>query len=244
MKKKITLILVIYLLFFTSAPLMYAQSPDLQRQVDQLKTKIASKVAELKLVEKKAIFGTVKDVSDTQITLETSTKEIKFIDVDELTKFSGISDSFGISDIKPSMTIGVIGLYNKESRRTQARLISQEQKPPTVIFGAVYSIDAKNFNVVVAKENGAKNTVEIENVTKTSSYVDEELVKAGFSKIAEGQMLIAIGVFDTVDKNKLVASRVLLFPEVAVSPKINLDKNIPTVPPSTGSGVKLQPIVK
>ncbi|OGH02594.1 MAG: hypothetical protein A2798_03070 [Candidatus Levybacteria bacterium RIFCSPHIGHO2_01_FULL_37_17] len=245
-RTKILLITFAFLFFFFfGINSVYAQSPDLQKQVDELKERIASKVAELNLVEKKAILGTVKDVSDSQMTLSTLNEEIRFIDIDELTKFSsGTIDNFGISDIKQDMTIGVIGLFNKDSRRTQARLVYEEQKLPTIIYGAVYAIDAENFNITVAKENGAKNIVEIETITKTSSFEDGSLVKAGFSKIKEGQTIIAIGVLDIANKNKIVASRVLLFPEIAVSSKINLDKNIPTIPASTGSGVKVQPIIK
>jgi hypothetical protein len=239
-----SLILSIILLLFSTS-FSFAQSPELQDQVNELKERIASKVAELNLVEKRAILGTVTDSSGTQVTLRTISGETRFIDVDELTKFSSSSsDSFGISDIEENMTIGVIGLFNKESRRTQARLIYEEQKPPTIIFGAVYSVDDKEFTVTVAKENGAKNIVEVETVTKTSLFEDGELVKSGFSKISEGQTIIVTGVIDVSDKNKIVASRVFLFPEINVNSKINLDKNIPTIPASTGSGVKLQPIAQ
>lgn len=245
MKKFLKILFTLSILFVFFSQSIYAQSPDLQKQVDELKTRIASKVAELNLVEKKAILGLVTEISDTQITLQTINNDTRFADVDELTKFSSSSTgSFGISDIKKGMSLGVIGLFNKDSRRTQARLIYEEQKPPVVIYGAVYSIDAKSFNIVVAKENGAKNIVEIETVTKTYTYSDGDLIKAGFTKIKEGETVVAIGVLDIANKNKLVASRVLLFPEIAASSKINLDKNIPTIPASTGSGVKLQPIVK
>ena len=245
MRRFSKILFILIVLFSLFCPNIYAQSPNLQKQVDELKEKIASKVAQLNLVEKKAIFGTVSDISDSQISLLTISNEPRFVDVDELTKFSSSSsNSFGISDINKNMSLGVIGLFNKDSRRTQARLIYEEQKPPVVIYGAVYAIDAKNFTITVAKENGAKNIVEIETVTKTYSYSNEDLLKAGFSKIKEGETIVAVGVLDIANKNKIIASRVFLFPEILASSKINLDKSIPTVPASTGSGVKLQPIVK
>ena len=87
----------------------------LQQQVNELKSKIASKVAELNLVEKKGIYGIVTDTSDTQITLKDLNGKTKFADVDELTKFSSSNnDSFGISDVKKGMTLGILGLYNKK----------------------------------------------------------------------------------------------------------------------------------
>lgn len=245
MKWIVKLITIVVLCFSLFAPYSFAQSPDLQKQIDELKTRIASKVAELNLVEKRALLGVVTDASDTQITIKTISGETRFIDVDELTKFSSSdSSSFGISDIKTSMQIGVIGLYNKESKRTQARLIYQESTLPNFIYGAVYSIDKVSFSVIVAKENGAKNIVDIDTITKTYSYSDSGLQKSGFSKIKEGETVIIVGFFDKLNKNKILALRVLLFPGISASAKINLDKTIPTVPPSTGSGVKLQPITK
>ena len=78
-----------------------------------------------KLVEKRGIIGTVTDSSDTQITVTDIAGNIRFVDVDELTKFySSDSKTFGISDIKNGMTIGVLGLYNKQSRRILAREVN------------------------------------------------------------------------------------------------------------------------
>jgi len=106
----------------------------LETQINDLKDKIASRVAELKLVEKKGIIGTVTDSSDTQITLSDLSTNIRFVDVDELTKFSSsLSKSFGISDVEKGQTLGVLGLYNKQSRRILAREVNVLSKPPEVV---------------------------------------------------------------------------------------------------------------
>jgi hypothetical protein len=55
---------------------------------DQLITNIASRVAQLKLVEKRGIIGVVTNTTNTQITVTDSQNNTRFIDVDELTKFS------------------------------------------------------------------------------------------------------------------------------------------------------------
>lgn len=218
---------------------------DVQNQIDELKNKIASKVAELKLVEKRGIIGTVIDSSDTQITLSDPKGNTRFIDVDELTKFYSKDDSFGISDIKKNMTIGVLGLYNKQSRRILAREVNDIPSPPKIVYGAVGVVDNKNFEVTIVKENDAKVVIQIEDITKTSSYSLDTLSKSGFSKIQEKQTIMAIGFPDKQDANKLLATRVLIFPLIDIASRINLDSAInPTVPPSTGSGKKLYPIIK
>ncbi|PIR79928.1 MAG: hypothetical protein COU25_02740 [Candidatus Levybacteria bacterium CG10_big_fil_rev_8_21_14_0_10_35_13] len=215
----------------------------LQQQVDELKSKIASKVAELNLVEKRAFFGTVTDVSDTQITLKDIGGNTKFVDVDELTKFSSAnSKSFGISDIENNMTLGVLGLYNKQSRRLLARVVNEENKLPQFIYGAVYSLDSKEFTITVAKENGARNVVDIETVTKTFSYEEGKLVKSGFSQIKGTESIIVIGFLDDDDKKTITASRIILLPEIMAGPDIDLGPQDEDLVPSTGSGKKLTPI--
>lgn len=217
----------------------------LETQINDLKNKIASRVAELKLVEKKGIIGTVTDSSDTQITLSDLTGNTRFVDVDELTKFSSsLSKSFGISDVEKGQTLGVLGLYNKQSRRILAREVNVLSKPPKIIYGGISVIDNKNFEITIVKENGQKVVVSVENVTKTYSYSDGELTKSGFSKINVAQTIIVIGLFDKNDPDKILATRIILFPDIDISSKINLAPSSPTIVPSTGSGKKLTPITK
>ena len=252
MKKLFIAILFLILLQSLEFNKIYAQTVSkaptptiskLQQQVDDLKDKIASKVAELNLVEKRSFYGIVIDVSDTQVTLKDLEGNTKFVDVDELTKFSSSnSKSFGISDIENDMWLGVMGLYNKQSRRLLARVISEESVLPNFIYGAVYSIDAEEFAITVAKENGARNVVDIESITKTFSFEDGKLVKSGFSKIKETQTLIVIGFSERADKNKIIAARIIIFPQISVSPKIDLGPQDTEIVPSTGSGKKLTPI--
>lgn len=246
----LTLLLTLTIIFnFTSS--VFAATPtttnqSLQQQVDDLKNKIASKVAELKLVEKRGIIGTVTDSSDTQITVTDVAGNIRFIDVDELTKFySSESKSFGISDVKNGMTIGVLGLYNKQSRRILAREVNETDSPTKIIFGGIGSIDEDNFELTIVKENGQKEVLEIETLTKTYSYTSNTLNKSGFSKLEETQTIIAVGIVDKQDPNKILTARLIVLPEIDIASRINFGEAInPTIPPSTGSGNKLFPIKK
>jgi hypothetical protein len=251
MKKKLIIIFVAFM-FATFLNVSFAQkttdSPtptttDLQAKVDELKSKIASKVAQLKLVEKRGIYGKVVDSTDTQITVVNANNQNRYVDVDELTKFSSAnSKSFGISDIKKGMMLSILGLYNKDSQRLQARVIYEDSPLPNFISGAIYSIDNKNYTFVVAKENGAKNLIDVESISKTLTYSQDTLTKSGFSKIELGETVIVVGYPDKVDKNKTLASRIFLFPEISANSQINLNPNQQTVIASTGSGKKLTPI--
>lgn len=220
----------------------------LEQQISDLKDKIASRVAQLKLVDKRGIIGIVTDVTQTQITLTDMKGNTRFVDVDELTKFSSptAKSSFGISDITKGTTLGVLGLYNKESRRILARFVDVLILP-TSFSGAVSDIDEKNFVVTVVTANKKTYSVDIESATKTLSFDGTALTKSGFSKIQQGQRIMVIGFVDSANAKHITASRVLLFPTLPIDPGITIlqPENLPlqgTIVPATGSGKKLTPL--
>lgn len=247
---------IIFSLLFVACCLLlvanaYAASPsptpvdELQSQIDDLKDRIASRVAQLKLVEKRGIIGEVIDVSHTQITLSDLKGDTRFVDVDELTKFENDDDkSFGISDVKRGQTLGVLGLYNKQSRRILARVVSSLSLPKFV-HGVVETIDPGNFTLTVVTEEDRVVTVDVETLTKTFllDSQQKEFVRSGFSKIKIGENVIVVGTPDKKDKNRIAAQKILRFPDLPKNPKINIQTNAP-ITPSTGSGKKLTPITQ
>lgn len=241
----------------TPSPVADEKQNAFNDQVSDLKERIASRVAQLKLVEKRGVIGTVTDLSDTQITLTNLQNNTQFVDVDELTKFASPSakESFGISDIKKNDRLGILGLYNKQSRRLLARFI-QTLKMPTTIHGAVATLDDKNFVIEVTTTEGNK-TVDVENITKTYSYTGgpdargpdargSELSRSGFSKIKENQRITVVGFPDIKDRNRLIASRLIHFTDIPKNPKLSAKPSLQEKEPvvSTGSGVKLTPITR
>ncbi len=260
MRKIIVLLLI---LCFGLSNTVYAQAPTkeptntpaateaekeqkLIDQINTLKEKVASKVAELKLVEKRGTIGVVTQASGNKITLTDTQNATHSIDVDELTKFSspGSKEAFGISDISKGTSLSVIGLYNKQSKRILARFI-ETTTIPTFVTGAVSEVDRANFTVTVLSESQTKVLVDIENITRTSEYTDEDdVARSGFSKIAIGERIHVMGYPNKDEKARITATRILVFPELPKNPKIDLpnesaDETSPT--PSTG---KLSPTKK
>lgn len=234
----------------TPTPTQEANKPTSADVINDLKDRIASRVAQLKLVERRGVIGIVTDVSDTQMTISDLQNNTRLVDVDELTKFSSPSakGSFGISDITKGSKIGILGLYNKQSRRILARFVDVLSLPKSV-NGVIISKDEENFALSIASENGRKTMVDIEKITKTSSYTKEGgLIKFGFSKIKGNEHVIIVGFQDIKDKNKIIASRILVFPEIPKDPRIIIAdpalSSSEEVPPSTGSGKKLTPLTK
>lgn len=183
---------------------------------ERLITNIASRVAQLKLVEKRGIIGTVSNATNTQITITDVQNNTRFVDVDELTKFSSPKSKsvYGISDITKGTTLGILGLYNKESRRILARFVTVVSIP-IVVRGGVASVDDKNFTVDIMAIDGKRLTIDIDYTTTTYSYsTSGGHIRSGFSKIKEGYSMIAIGSGDPKNENKITATRVIIFPEI------------------------------
>lgn len=237
-----------HLLLITSVHAVPTPTPAEKEVISDLKDRIASRVAQLKLVERRGIIGTVTEASDTQLTITDVKDNMRFIDVDELTKFASPSakGSFGISDITKGSKIGALGLYNKQSRRILARFVDVVVQPK-VIHGAIASIDGENFTIKVVSQKGDTTTVDIENITKTLSYTKATgLIRSGFSKIQQGQRIIVIGFPAVKEKARVIASRIIIFPDTPKSPKIVIpDTTVEEeILPSTGSGKKLTPITR
>lgn len=249
--KKILIIISLIIFVFTAksavAVTPTASEKDSEAvQLDSLKSKIASRVAELNLVEKRGIAGTVEEASGTQIIVIDIKGNKRYVDVDELTKFnSPDSKSFGISDITKGSVLGIIGLYNKQSKRIMAREIDVITLPK-IIQGVVLSIDDKKHTFELQDEK-EKITVDVATITKTFEYTkEEELSSSGFSNLSENQNVLAFGYLDKDDKKLLLASRIIIYSQIPRNPKINITQDAiapeTTVVPSTGSGKKLTPI--
>ncbi len=234
----------------TPTPTKAAPLQNIDNQINDLKERIASRVAQLKLVEKKGIIGTVTDVSGTQITVSDLNNETRFIDVDEITKFSSPSakDSFGLSDITKGSKVGILGLFNKQSRRIMARFVDV-MVTPVVVRGAVVAVDPTEFTILLQQEDGQKLNIDVETVTKTLGYTKEGgLAKSGFSKVKEGMRILVVGFPNIKDRKRIIGSRVIIFPDLPKNPRIELVQQAmspqETIVPSTGSGKKLTPITR
>lgn len=232
----------------TATPSPTSSQPTMVDQITDLKDRIASRVAQLKLVDKRGIIGVVQNTSSTQITIEDINKNTRFVDVDEITKFSSPSASgtFGISDITKGTKISVLGLYNKQSRRITARFITVDTIP-TTLSGQITAVNEEEFTFKIAAEDGSQTTVDVENVTKTNVYTKRaEMEKAGFSRIEIGQRVFITGFPDKKEKLRMVATRIIIFPDLPKNPKVVVPsaqlKDDEEVVVSSGSGKKLTPL--
>ncbi len=187
--------------------------------IQKIKDIVASKVAELNLVEKKGIVGTITDVSGMKAVISDIKGNSRYIDVDELTKFNfGDDKDLGISDLKKGGKYSFIGIFNKDTQKLLARKIDSVNTIPVYFEGAIIGIDGDNFQLMVVNEKGEKKNIDIQNSTKTSlSSNNGDLTKSGFSKLEVNTRIIAVGFWDKDDKDILAASRVIHFEDIPPS---------------------------
>ncbi len=216
--------------------------------IEKIKDLVASKVAELKLVDKRGIMGIVKSSSNTQITIDDNKGGQRVIDIDELTKFEtdDEDESFGISDVKKGDNLSFIGLFNKDTKRLLARFISKLSSIPTNIEGVVYEKNPKEFTLTIVTADGKKKTIDVQTSTKTSIYEDGETTKSGFTKITAGERVLVVGFNSKDDENAISASRIIHFPNIALSQDLKKYKDLLKIdaPTSTGSAGSVKPITR
>jgi hypothetical protein len=204
-----------------------SDSAELEK-IQKIKDIVASKVAELKLVEKRGIIGTLKDVSGMQLTIVDVKSNIRHLEVDELTKFSFSSkSSAGISDLVKGDMYSFVGLYNKETQKLLVRVIDSVDTLPVYFEGAISSVDSKNYQLSAVDAKGATKNIDIENSTKTSlATTDGDLTKSGFSKLSVNERILAVGFWDKKDKDLLSSLRIIHFKDVPPSKEMQSHINV------------------
>jgi hypothetical protein len=210
-----------------------AISEKLNEEINNLKEKIASRVSELNLVEKRGIIGTVTEVSGNQVTISDVSGKTRFIDVDEITKFSSPSTkTFGISDLTKGTRISSLGLYNKQSKRLLARFVNATVDP-VYVSGTIGTVDTKNFQLTIISENQKASRIDNQNTTKILNYdKDAGFTKLGFSKLIAGDRIFVMGYPDKTDKSLIVADRIVVIPSLPKDGNVVLPEQSESISPT------------
>jgi hypothetical protein len=247
MKKKI----FIFILFVSllTPNITFAQSPtksltptpieetieEIDEKVDLLKNKVASRVAELNLVEKRGFIGTIKSISDSQITVTDLNNKNRIIQIDELTKYSSSkNENFTKSNIKVGSKISALGLYNKDSKKLLARFIN-EISIPVFISGVVNEKNDKEFTIKITTTDNKEYFVDIENITKTYELSNDELETSGFSKIKKMQNIFIVGFPDIDEENRISATKAIIVLDIPNNPNVNINSDSNNSTPSPTS---------
>lgn len=183
-------------------------------QLEELKVRLATKVAELRSVVKRAMFGTVKSVSLTQATVETKTKNIKIELTDDVSVaqvVNGKRTTLSIEDLETDDPITVFGTYDETLDLLKAQYIFIERADSVArLSGTVADVDSEDFVVTVRTNEGRTLLFDIERTTKTVLWTKEGgIVKGGFSKIVVGDTVHVTGTPVAKTDNRYRAVRIL-----------------------------------
>jgi hypothetical protein len=198
----------------TATPSAAPTSSTIDSKIEDLKVRLATKVAELRKTSPKAIFGTVSNVSISSITVDTTTKSMKIDLTDSIKVFQmlkGKRTALSTDDISKGDVVTIFGNHDATLDVLQASIIFIEAaKRPQRIHGFISETNKKNNALTIKGLDGTEYTVDIETTTKTFVYTPADgIIKSGFSKIETGMFISVLGLPDAKTPNYFSAVRVL-----------------------------------
>lgn len=182
------------------------------KKIEDLKERLATKVAELSQTQRRAIFGTVKATSLSTATIETTTKDVKIELTDDIQIFQIIKGKrmqLSTEDLAKGDSVSVFGEYDATLDLLKAKVIFIQDDFPQRVAGTVTEVDAKAFTLTVQPIEEPKFIIDIEKSTKTSLWDGSAIAKSGFSKIQIGDSVHVVGNPVSKKENRLSAERIL-----------------------------------
>lgn len=181
--------------------------------VDDLKERLATKVAELNTTERRAISGTVKSISVASFVVETSTKNLKIELNDDIKvyKIDGVKKTtLSTDNLKEDMDISIFGLYDGTLDLMNAKIIYIEPTPLTTLVGSVAKVDAADYSLTLESSTGTTNIIDYEKYTVSEVWSpSQKFQKLGFSKITQNNPIVTTGIQNIKDKSRYSAYRIL-----------------------------------
>lgn len=207
--KNLFLLAIISLLFVQSHAVMAATTPpttksaessasgEKTKKLEELKDRLATKVAELRQTQRKALFGTVSDVSLVSLTIETENKNAKLELADDLKVVQLIKEkrtTLSTSDLAKGDIVTVFGEYDSTIDLLKPKIIVIQKKPSKHIRGKIKEVNKTDFSISVETNDAQVYVVDIESTTKTLSWTTSGgIVKSGFSKLSVGDTVLVSG---------------------------------------------------
>lgn len=214
--------LILILLGLTLAGTVSAASPTATpsatatakpNQIDDLKERLATKVAQLRQTQRKAIDGSIKVVSVSTITVETKTSDIKIELTDEIKVFQTIKGkrtTLTTENLEKGDHVVVFGEYDTGLELLRAKVIVIYDPLPLRVAGVVTQVDEEKFTVTIKTKEELSYVVDIEKTTSMMAFDNQNgVVKGGFSKVAAGNIVHLTGTAVPKQENRVSAIRFL-----------------------------------
>jgi len=191
---------------------------EVSQDIQMLKDKIATKVAELREKNNKAVGGFVTDVVGSTIKIKTENNQEYEVKPDEaLAKYYKINGSqrneIKFQDIKKGSYIIATGVTNDQVINADTIYLDELY---IVKSGKIIEVDKDNYQVKILTSDKDSYTLEIETTTKQSmiNIKSFEIEKTGFSKIKEGDTIHFVAKKTGTEKNnQYSAQKILIIPQ-------------------------------
>ncbi|MFH0863940.1 MAG: DUF5666 domain-containing protein [Candidatus Gottesmanbacteria bacterium] len=257
--KKIIFFIITFILYTTiySSTVMAVpatdsaqQAENRQEQIEQLKDRVATRVAEMRQLMRRAWSGKIKSISESNIIFYTKLGD-KTVITDDQTIFievgAGGRKKINFNNLKVDQQITVFGLYDEEKGQLTAKVIIVRVLPMN-INGKVLEVSSTNGTLTVQTPNQSSYIVDIETATKIRVWDKEKgIQQSGLSKITVGDRVHINGTVPSkvTETNQLTAIRILVLPGKALgivgSPK-PLVNTSPSPSASVSPSTKASPV--
>jgi len=190
-------------------------TPIKNQQVEDLKERLATKVAQLRQSERRAIYGKVKSTSISTLTIETANKDIKIELTDDIKVFQtlkGKRTTLTVEDVAKDDVISVFGDWDTTVEVLKAKVIFIHSTAGEVqrITGTIMETKKADYTITVSAPDVKTFIVDFETVTKTSVWTKEKgIEKGGFSKLVAGDTILVMGTTVPKKENRISALRIL-----------------------------------
>lgn len=183
------------------------------QQLDDLKERLATKVAQLRQTQRKAIFGTVKTVSVSTVTVETKTSDVKIEltdDIKIIQMLKGERTELTQDDLDKGDVVTVFGDYDASLDLLRAKVIFIQGTFPKHVSGIVKEVDQKGAVLTLNTPDNQTLLIDVEKTTSSVMWTDPKgLEKSGFSKIEVGHVLHITGSAVPKKENRISATRIV-----------------------------------
>lgn len=181
------------------------------QQIEDLKERLATKVAELRQAQRMAVFGTVKSVSISQFTVETKTKDLKIELTDDIKIFQnikGVRKELTAENLEKGDIVTVFGEYDTTLEFLNAKVVFIQSTDPVRISGTIKETSKADYTITIETPESKTYTIDFETTTKTMVWNGKELAKGGFSKLAVGNAIHVTGTAVAKQENRVSATRI------------------------------------
>jgi len=183
------------------------------KQVEELKDRLATKVAQLSQSQRSAISGPVKATSITSFTVETKTKDMKIELTDDIKVIQYLKGKRTVltgEDIAKGDNVIVFGFYDSTLDLIKASVVFIDSSHETRVSGKITDIDRTNYTITVKGANNMTTLVDVEKTTRAYDWVTGKGIgKGGFSKLIVGSIVTVTGTPVQKESNRISASRIV-----------------------------------